>query len=107
MISYEGRRFRNPEADDGVVARYHQHGDLVWAHFAGGRVRRGSITGLCDRQGVLQLTYTMVLADGAVIAGSARSTPEHTGPGPLRLREEWERYGPNGSSGISYLEELP
>ncbi|RDI50620.1 hypothetical protein [Nocardia mexicana] len=106
MINYEGRRFHNPAADDGVIARYHQQGDLVWAHFAGGPVRRGSVNGVVDEAGVLELAYTMVLAGGELVTGVARSTPEHTDDGVLRLREEWERHGPNGSTGISYLEEL-
>ncbi|MFI5775961.1 hypothetical protein [Nocardia sp. NPDC051570] len=106
MINYEGRRFRNPEADDGVIARYHQSGDLVWAHFSGGKVRRGSVNGVVDTAGVLSLVYTMVLADNEIITGFTRTTPEQTSEGGLRLREEWERYGPNGSIGVSYLEEV-
>ncbi|MCM6774674.1 hypothetical protein NDR87_12925 [Nocardia sp. CDC159] len=106
MINYEGRRFRNPEADDGVVARYHQSGDLVWAHFSGGKVRRGSVNGVVDSSGVLKLAYTMVLADNEIITGFTHTTPEHTDDGVLRLREEWQRYGPNGSAGVSYLEEV-
>ncbi|ATL68604.1 hypothetical protein IU500_01495 [Nocardia terpenica] len=107
MINYEGRRFRNPASDDGVIARYHQAGDLVWAHFSGGHVRRGSITGLVDDAGALRMAYTMVLADGEIVTGFTHSTPETDGGGPLRLREEWERYGPNSSRGTSYLEEVP
>ncbi|WP_225729356.1 MULTISPECIES: hypothetical protein [unclassified Nocardia] len=106
MINYDGRRFRNPADDDGVIARYHQRGDLVWAYFAGGPVRRGTATGVCERDGVLRLAYTMVLADGAVIAGHTRTTPEHTEHGVLRLREEWERYGSDSAAGVSYLEEV-
>ncbi|WP_431972175.1 hypothetical protein [Nocardia sp. bgisy134] len=106
MIDYDGRRFRNPDSDDGVVARYHQQGDLVWAFFAGGKVRRGALNGLCDADGVLRLAYTMVLHGGEIVSGITRSEPEVTDGEPLRLREEWERYGPNGSSGISYLEEI-
>ncbi|MCP2287850.1 hypothetical protein ACFYT3_15415 [Nocardia amikacinitolerans] len=106
MINYDGRRFRNPDSDDGVVARYYQRGDLVWASFAGGKVRRGALNGLCDADGVLHLAYTMVLHGGDIVSGFTRSEPEPADGGPLRLREEWERYGPNASSGISYLEEI-
>ncbi|MEV0292509.1 hypothetical protein [Nocardia sp. NPDC050710] len=106
MIDYNGRRFRNPDGDDGVVAVYYQTGDLVWAHFAGGKVRRGSLNGTCDADGVLRLAYTMVLHGGEIISGITRSEPEHTEAGVLRLREEWERYGPNAATGISYLEEV-
>ncbi|MFJ9369696.1 hypothetical protein ACIRRA_35505 [Nocardia sp. NPDC101769] len=107
MINYEGRRFYNPEARDGVIARYHQRGDLVWAHFAGGAVRRGSVTGLVDENGALRLAYSMVLSDGEIVCGVNRITPERAADGTLRLREEWERLGPNGSQGVCYLEEIP
>ncbi|WP_330230693.1 hypothetical protein OHA40_32940 [Nocardia sp. NBC_00508] len=106
MINYDGRRFRNPDSDDGVIARYHQQDNLVWAEFSGGKVRRGALNGTCDADGILRLAYTMVLHDGEVVSGFARSEPEHTGTGLLRLREEWERYGPNSTTGVSYLEEV-
>lgn len=106
MIDYNGRRFRSVAADS-VVARYHQCGTLVWAHFAGGDVRRGTVNGTCDAQGVLRLGYTMVLHDGEVICGYTRSTPTSGPDGRISLREDWRRYGPNAATGTSYLEELP
>ncbi|MFJ8039532.1 hypothetical protein ACIRBX_03330 [Kitasatospora sp. NPDC096147] len=105
-IDYDGRQFRKLEAEDGVVARYHQEDDLVWADFAGGPVRRGNVAGVCSPEGVLELAYTMVLDDGEVIAGRTVNTP-YTGPGgDLLIREEWERYGPHARSGTSFLTEV-
>lgn len=106
MINYDGRRFRNPENNDGVIARYHQQGDLVWAEFAGGKVRRGSLNGTCDADGALRLAYTMVLHGGEVVSGFTHSVPERLDTGSLRLHETWERYGANAATGISYLEEV-
>jgi hypothetical protein len=105
-IDYDGRQFRKLAAADGVTARYHQEDDLVWADFAGGPVRRGSVNGICGPDGTLHLAYTMVLDGGDVIAGSTVNTPEHDAEGGLLLREEWERYTPHAETGVSYLAEV-
>lgn len=104
-IDYDGRRFR-ALGGDGVFVDYHQRGDLVWAVFEGGHVRRGTITGTCDDRGVLRLAYTLVLETGEVIAGHSTNTP-HRLDGTLLLREVWERYGAHAATGVSYLEEVP
>ena len=107
MIDYDGRRFRAAGHDgDAPTASYRQRGDLLWAEFSGGPVRRGSLTGLRRPDDSLEFTYTMVLADGTVLAGYCQSTPELLPDGRIRLHERWERYGPNASTGESALEEL-
>ena len=62
MIDYNGRKFSpaGHEAGDGeaTVASYRQHGDLLWADFSGGRVRRGALTGLCRPDDTLEFSYT-------------------------------------------------
>jgi hypothetical protein len=105
VISYDGRRFR-AAGHDAPTASYRQSGDLLWADFSGGGVRRGSLTGLCRPDSSLEFTYTMVLADGTVLAGYCESSPEVLPDGRIRLHERWERYGPNASTGVSALEEI-
>lgn len=104
MINYDGRRFRKPGSD--TIAVYHQDSDIVWVEFAGGEVRRGSITGTCAPDGTLHLGYTMVLAGGEVVCGRTVNTPEVSENGRIRLREVWERYGPHADTGVSYIEEV-
>ncbi|MGL5824646.1 MAG: hypothetical protein ACRCYU_07395 [Nocardioides sp.] len=106
MMSYEGRLFQKAGGGDGTVARYRQHGDLVWADFTGGSVRRGAILGTCAPDGTLRLGYTMVLAAGDLISGHTVSVPQWQVDGRLMLREEWQRYGAAATSGVSYLEEV-
>jgi hypothetical protein len=106
MIDYDGRRFRKAGGGDGTIARYHQAGDLVWADFAGGQVRRGTLAGTCGADGTLRLAYAMVLASGEVISGHTVNVPEPDADGRLVLREKWERYGAHPATGISYLEEV-
>jgi hypothetical protein len=105
-INYDGRRFRKAGGGDGTEARYHQDGDLVWADFTGGRVRRGTVTGTCGADGTIRLAYTMVLVTGEVIAGHTVNVPRQEPDGRLVLREQWERYGEHAASGVSYLEEV-
>ena len=106
MISYEGKVFRKAGGGDGTFARYRQDGDLVWADFTGGKVRRGTVTGTCAPDGTLKLAYTMVLETGEVISGQTVNVPEWQPDGRVVLREEWQRFGEHSSSGVSYLEEV-
>ena len=106
MISYEGKVFRKAGGGDGTFARYRQDGDLVWADFTGGKVRRGTVTGTCAPDGTLKLAYTMVLETGEVISGQTVNVPEWQPDGRVVLREEWQRFGENAASGVSYLEEV-
>ncbi|MGC9537110.1 hypothetical protein [Streptomyces sp. UG1] len=109
MINYDGKRFRKVLADpaeDAPSALYRQESDLVWAEFAGGDVRRGSLAGTRDTDGVISFSYSMVLEDGRVISGHSVNTPELLDDGRIRLHERWERYGAHADSGVSYLEEV-
>jgi len=108
MIDYEGRRFRKVvrDASEVPVARYHQAGDLVWAEFAGGDVRRGSLAGTCTDDGTVTFSYSMVLERGEIVSGRSVNTPQVLDDGRIRLHEAWQRYGDHAESGISYLEEV-
>lgn len=109
VINYDGKRFRKvlaDPADDAPIALYRQRGDLVWAEFTGGDVRRGSLTGTRDTDGVISFSYSMVLDDGRVISGHSVNTPEVLADGRIRLHERWERYGAHAASGVSSIEEV-
>jgi hypothetical protein len=108
-INYDGKMFQavGIGADGAApIARYHQQGDLVWAEFAGGHVRRGSLTGVCGQDGVLEFAYCM-LDEGVLVAGHCTSTPERLDDGRIRLREAWQRFIPRAQAGVSCLEEVP
>jgi hypothetical protein len=108
VINYDGRRFRVvTDAEDAASVVYRQDGDLLFAEFGGGEVRRGSLTGVCATDGTLDFGYTMVLGNGEVVSGRCVSTPTVLDDGRIRLHEVWERYGANASSGVSELEEVP
>ncbi|MFD6888489.1 hypothetical protein [Streptomyces sp. NPDC059957] len=109
MINYEGKRFRKVVDGTGAevpAAVYRHEGDLVWAEFAGGEVRRGSLAGVTDTDGVISFAYSMVLNDGRIVSGHSVNTPQLLDDGRIRFHEQWERYGANADSGVSYLEEV-
>lgn len=109
-INYDGRRFSPADGVAGEgsrVALYRQHGDLLWGEFSGGRVRRGALTGTCAPDGTLDFAYCMAFEGGEIVSGRCHSTPTVLADGRIRLHEEWERYGPQGSRGVSSIEELP
>jgi hypothetical protein len=106
MVGYDGLTFQPSGESDPPRAHYHQDGDLVWAEFGGGRVRRGSLVGTSDADGVLRFTYCMVLRGGEVVSGRSTSVPVLLDDGRIRLTERWERYGPHAGTGVSYLEQV-
>ncbi len=104
-VNYHGRVFR-PAGDPANAARgrYFQDGDLVWAEFSGGDLRTGRLVGRCAPDGTIDGGYCQVHADGAVVAGRLRSTPEVLVDGRIMLTENWQRA--DGSSGQSRIEEV-
>ena len=110
QINYQGRRFKPAERDQlppgtpvptGV---YHQDGHLVWAEFSGAGVEAGRLVGHCDHTGVIQASYCWVTTDGRTVAGRCVSSPTILPDGRIRLTERWHRI--DGSSGVSYIEEV-
>jgi hypothetical protein len=114
--NYDGRRFTpvgSPE-DDRPVALWRQDGATVTARFSGGPVLAGFLLGTVGADGVVHAAYGQLLRGGAdagagageltVQAGRCTTTPDLLPDGRLRMREEWHRT--DGSSGVSYLEEV-
>ncbi|CCK28608.1 hypothetical protein BN159_4229 [Streptomyces davaonensis JCM 4913] len=107
MTDLDGKRFRNPAyGDRAPVALYRQDGDLLWASFEGGDVRKGALSGRRLPDGSLEFGYTMVMISGEVIAGRCNSVPEIGDDGRVTLHETWERYGPHAATGVSLLREV-
>ncbi len=86
--------------------QYHQHGDVVWATYNGGRVRFGTLVARLMGDGTLDARYQQVATDGTIKSGRCRSTPEFLSDGRLRLHEEWAWTEGGEGSGSSIVEEL-
>jgi hypothetical protein len=106
MINYDGRKFRAAGGDTAAIAVYHQNDDIVWADVRGGGIRYGTVAGIREADGTLRMGYVIVLAAGEIVCGHTVNTPELLDGGRVQLREVWERYGPDATTGVSYLEEV-
>ncbi|GAA3586334.1 hypothetical protein GCM10022222_83740 [Amycolatopsis ultiminotia] len=107
--SFDRRVFRSTAAETGAgssypVGYYHQDGDLVWAEFSGGAVRVGRLVGHRSPEGTLSAGYVQLLAGDRLVSGTVVTTASRLPDGRLRLREEWQRG--DGSTGVSYLDEI-
>jgi hypothetical protein len=111
-INYNGRIFRSVanssagEVDARTTFRYHQLGDIVWAEYAGGKIRFGQLVGLMLPEGQLELRYQHVNDAGELMTGLCLSTPEVLSDGRLRLHEAWQWTCGERASGESIVEEI-
>ena len=112
QVSYDGRVFHSVansptgEVDDATVFTYAQDGDVVWASYSGGAIRRGTLIATASADGVLDMRYAHVNARGELMTGVCRSTPELLADGRLRLREQWQWTSGDESRGESIVEEV-
>ena len=110
-ISYEGREFvgventGSGEVGAETVFRYRQEGDVVWATYAGGGVRFGTLIATVGDGGRLDMRYGHVNARGELMTGECLSTPEVLPDGRLRLFERWRWTSGDRSAGTSVVEE--
>jgi hypothetical protein len=111
-IDLDGRSFMtgdnspNGDADRRTRFLYRQRAGHVWATYAGGRVRFGSLVAVGAPAGALDMRYHHVDMEGALRTGTCLSTPELLPDGRVRLVEEWQWTNGDGSRGRSVLEEL-
>ena len=109
-VDYDGRRFRgvsntaDGEVSGATVFAYRQRGDVVWATYAGGGVRQGTLVATVDADGTLDVRYAHVNDAGALRTGTCVSTPERLADGRLRLHERWR--WTDGGEGTSVVEEI-
>jgi Domain of unknown function (DUF3291) len=111
-FSYDGRRFRNrSNSPNGTCSpetefHYHQSASRVWATYAGGQVRFGSLMAVADPEGVLDVRYHHVDSAGEFRTGKCVSQPEILEDGRLRVHERWQWTNGDQSSGHAIIEEV-
>jgi Domain of unknown function (DUF3291) len=94
--------------DCGAETRFHyrQDGSRVWATYAGGRVRFGSLVAVGDREGRLDMRYHHADTSGNLRTGKCTASPEILPDGRLRLHEEWQRTNGDLAAGRAIVEEI-
>jgi hypothetical protein len=106
-----GRRFA-PEApvtggDVGMdtLFEYRQDGQMIWAEYQGGDVRRGFLVGVRDGA-VLQFRYCQLAVDGSTSTGRCTSKVSVREDARVVLREDWA-WESRAGGGTSVLVEVP
>ena len=111
-INYDNKTFTSVqnsetgEVSSETVFHYHQEDDLVWAEYAGGAVRFGSLIAKCDAAGKLEMCYQHLNTNGDLMTGKCVSTPEILADGFIRLHEKWQWTCGDFSEGESIIEEI-
>ena len=110
MASLDGRHFRPPDdatgGDVGMSTEFvfHQDGDMIWATYDGGRVRKGFLVGTSDGA-YAEFRYTQLLTDGTTASGWSRDRIETLANGNVRLHEAW-RWESRAGAGTSVLDQV-
>lgn len=111
-ISYEGRIFvperntENGEVDGDTRFYYHQSGNMLWADYDGGEIRKGHLIGTVSETGELDFYYQHINERNEIRAGMCHSVPKMLENGKFQLTEEWQWLNGDKSKGSSMLVEL-
>lgn len=103
----EGKIFRsatntaNGEVGAETVFHYHQADNVIWAEYAGGSIVKGHLVANMLPSGQLDMRYHHINQQGQIMIGKCTSTPEVTGSGKLKFKEEWQWLSGDMSSGYS------
>lgn len=109
-INYDNKTFvsvrnsKTGEVSSETFFNYHQKDNLVWAEYAGGAIRFGTLIVKCDGGGNLKMCCQYLNENGELMTGECFSTPEIPADGRIRLHEKWHWTGGNLSSGESIIE---
>ena len=111
-INYDNKTFVSVQnSETGEVGAqthfyYRQQDDLVWAEYAGGWIRFGSLIAKVTDDDCLEMRYQHLNEKGELMTGKCFSTPEILADGRIRLFEKWQWTSGDCSEGTSIVEEI-
>jgi len=111
MINYNNKTFRpisnteNGETSRETVFHYQQNGNVLTSEYSGGKIIKGHLIGLVDKNGIIDMRYHQVNDQGELMTGKCISTPEILENGKIRLHENWQWTSGDKSNGQSIIEE--
>jgi hypothetical protein len=112
MINYNNKIFRpisnteNGETSNETKFHYKQVGNILSSEYSGGKILRGHLIGLVDKDGNIDMRYHQVNINHELMTGVCKSKPEILNNGKIRLHETWEWTSGDKSKGNSIIEEL-
>ena len=111
-MNYNGRIFRGrTNTDNGEVSgetrfHYFQEGDRLWGTYSGGSIVDGHLLGTVFPDDHLEFCYHHLNEDGELMAGKCHSVPSYDANGTLVMKENWQWFSGDQSSGESEVEEV-
>ncbi|KAF2333618.1 n-acetylglutamate synthase [Flavobacterium ginsenosidimutans] len=111
MINYNNKIFKpvsnseNGETSNETAFLYKQEGNILSAEYSGGKIIKGHLIGLVDKEGNIEMRYHQVNEKGELMTGICHSKPEILENGKIRLHETWQWTSGDQSKGNSVIEE--
>lgn len=108
-FNYDGKIFipfmnsENGEVDNNTHFYYHQKGNLLWAEYNGGDIKKGFLIGNVLNNGELEFNYQHLNINDEIRIGKCHSKPVLLENGKIRLNEEWQWLNKDNSKGVSIL----
>lgn len=111
-INYDNKKFaaiensETGEVSGETIFHYRQTGDLVWAEYAGGEIKFGTLIAKVLEKDYLEMRYQHLNKSGELMTGKCFSAPEILADGRIRLYEKWQWTSGDLSKGESIIEEI-
>lgn len=111
-MNYNDKVFRptsntkNRETSSETIFHYKQVDNVLTSEYSGGKIRKGHLIGLVDKNGNIEMRYHQVNDKGELMTGICKSKPEILENGKIRLHESWEWTSGDKSKGQSIIEEI-
>ena len=81
-MNYNNKSFKpisntdNGETSSETIFKYIQTDDILTSEYSGGRIKKGHLIGIVDKDGCINMSYHQVNTDGKIMTGICKSTPE-------------------------------
>lgn len=111
-MNYNNKKFQpisnteNGETSEQTIFHYYQKGNILTGEYSGGKITKGQLIGLVDREGNIDMRYHQINEKDQITTGICKSKPEILQNGKIRLHENWQWTSGNNSSGHSIIEEI-
>src|SRR5690554_6272938 len=96
----------NGKVSESTRVYYYQDADRVWAKHSGGEIVSTHLQVMVFADGSIEFMYHHENIDGELMAGKCRSTPHQSPGGKLILKENWQWFTGDQTTGMSELEEV-
>jgi hypothetical protein len=111
-MNYDNKIFRpisntdNGETSSETIFIYKQVGNILTSEYTGGKILKGHLIGLVNKDGEIDMRYHQVNNEGQIMTGICKSKPEILPNGKIRLHENWQWTSGDFSKGVSIIEEI-